>query len=249
MSPEYGATIAICPIDDMTLDYLRLTSRDDAHVELVEAYAKEQGLFRTAGVAGSGLHARRSSSICRPSSRAWPARSGRRIACRCGRRSSSSSRRSKSMLSERKPKAVAGPQSRARQRAGGRSVAGGRRPSHGRRRAAGPRRARPRRGRRRRDHELHQHLEPERHDRRRPARAERRQARADGQAVGQDQPRARLADRHRVLQGGRPARVPRRARLQHRRLRLHDLHRQQRSAARARCRRSSRTRTSSSRRC
>jgi aconitate hydratase len=51
MSPEYGATIAICPIDDMTLDYLRLTARDDARVKLVEAYAKEQGLFRTADAA------------------------------------------------------------------------------------------------------------------------------------------------------------------------------------------------------
>src|SRR5262245_37307155 len=49
MSPEYGATIAICPIDDMTLDYLRLTARDEAQVALVEAYAKEQGLFRHAG--------------------------------------------------------------------------------------------------------------------------------------------------------------------------------------------------------
>jgi aconitate hydratase A / 2-methylisocitrate dehydratase len=48
MSPEYGATIAICPIDDMTLDYLRLTSRDEEHIRLVEAYAKEQGLFRSA---------------------------------------------------------------------------------------------------------------------------------------------------------------------------------------------------------
>jgi aconitate hydratase len=47
MSPEYGATIAICPIDDMTLDYLRLTARDESRVRLVEAYAKEQGLFRT----------------------------------------------------------------------------------------------------------------------------------------------------------------------------------------------------------
>jgi aconitate hydratase len=46
MSPEYGATIAICPIDDMTLDYLRLTGREEAHVQLVEAFAKEQGLFR-----------------------------------------------------------------------------------------------------------------------------------------------------------------------------------------------------------
>jgi aconitate hydratase len=47
MSPEYGATIAICPIDEMTLDYLRLTGRDESHVQLVEAYAKEQGLFRS----------------------------------------------------------------------------------------------------------------------------------------------------------------------------------------------------------
>ena len=47
MSPEYGATIAICPIDDMTLDYLRLTGREESHVKVVEAYAKEQGLFRT----------------------------------------------------------------------------------------------------------------------------------------------------------------------------------------------------------
>src|SRR6186997_806387 len=45
MSPEYGATIAICPIDEMTLDYLRLTARDDEHVQMVEAYAKEQGLY------------------------------------------------------------------------------------------------------------------------------------------------------------------------------------------------------------
>src|SRR5262249_55779787 len=48
MSPEYGATIAIFPIDDMTLDYLRLTGRSDAQVALVEAYTKGQGLFRTA---------------------------------------------------------------------------------------------------------------------------------------------------------------------------------------------------------
>ncbi len=49
MSPEYGATIAICPIDEMTLDYLRLTARDEGHVRLVEAYAKEQGLFASPG--------------------------------------------------------------------------------------------------------------------------------------------------------------------------------------------------------
>ena len=48
MSPEYGSTVAICPIDDMTLDYLRLTGRDGAQVELVEAYARAQGLFAAA---------------------------------------------------------------------------------------------------------------------------------------------------------------------------------------------------------
>jgi aconitate hydratase len=51
MCPEYGATIAIFPIDDMTLDYLRLSGREDAHVALVEAYAKAQGMFRVAGAA------------------------------------------------------------------------------------------------------------------------------------------------------------------------------------------------------
>src|SRR6185436_5004367 len=48
MCPEYGATVAIFPIDDMTLEYLRLTGREESRVALVEAYAKEQGLFRTA---------------------------------------------------------------------------------------------------------------------------------------------------------------------------------------------------------
>ncbi len=48
MCPEYGATIAIFPIDEMTLDYLRLTGRDESQVQLVEAYAKAQGFFRTA---------------------------------------------------------------------------------------------------------------------------------------------------------------------------------------------------------
>ncbi len=47
MCPEYGATVAMFPIDDMTLDYLRFTARDASQVDLVEAYAKAQGLFRT----------------------------------------------------------------------------------------------------------------------------------------------------------------------------------------------------------
>ena len=45
MSPEFGSTAAIFPIDDVTLDYLRLTGRDDERIALVEAYAKAQGLW------------------------------------------------------------------------------------------------------------------------------------------------------------------------------------------------------------
>ncbi|MGH9785384.1 MAG: aconitate hydratase, partial [Terriglobia bacterium] len=48
MTPEYGATIAIFPIDEETLRYLRFTGRDEEAVELVRAYAREQGLFRNA---------------------------------------------------------------------------------------------------------------------------------------------------------------------------------------------------------
>src|SRR4051812_20488712 len=49
MCPEYGATIAIFPIDAMTLDYLRLSGREPSHVALVEAYAKAQGMFVETG--------------------------------------------------------------------------------------------------------------------------------------------------------------------------------------------------------
>ena len=47
MSPEYGSTVAIFPIDALTLDYLRLTGRSAEQIALVEAYAKAQGMFRT----------------------------------------------------------------------------------------------------------------------------------------------------------------------------------------------------------
>jgi aconitate hydratase len=49
MSPEFGSTCAIFPIDDVTLEYLRLTGRSDEQVALVEAYAKQQGLWLDAG--------------------------------------------------------------------------------------------------------------------------------------------------------------------------------------------------------
>ncbi|MBF0450521.1 MAG: aconitate hydratase AcnA [Candidatus Magnetomorum sp.] len=45
MSPEYGATMGFFPVDDITLEYLRLTGRSETHIQLVENYCKEQALF------------------------------------------------------------------------------------------------------------------------------------------------------------------------------------------------------------
>ena len=131
----------------------------------------------------------------------------------------------------RAPVAVAAPPSTAR------------RARRGRRRGV---RARARLRRDRGDHVLHEHVQPAGDGRRRAAREERRRARPDAQAVGQDEPRARLEGRDRVLRARRPDRVPRRARLQHRRLRLHDLHRELGPAAGGDLRRRSPRATSSS---
>ncbi len=49
MAPEYGATCGIFPVTQATIDYLKFSSRDDDRIALVEAYAKEQGMWRDAG--------------------------------------------------------------------------------------------------------------------------------------------------------------------------------------------------------
>jgi aconitate hydratase A / 2-methylisocitrate dehydratase len=49
MSPEYGATCGIFPVDEETLTYLRLTGRDEGQIALVREYAKAQGMWRTDG--------------------------------------------------------------------------------------------------------------------------------------------------------------------------------------------------------
>jgi aconitate hydratase len=46
MAPEYGATMGFFPVDAQTVDYLRLTGRAEKHIDLVERYCKEQGLWR-----------------------------------------------------------------------------------------------------------------------------------------------------------------------------------------------------------
>lgn len=50
MSPEFGSTVAIFPIDEVTLDYLRITGRSDEQIALVEAYTKAQGLWHNPGI-------------------------------------------------------------------------------------------------------------------------------------------------------------------------------------------------------
>ena len=56
MAPEYGATCGFFPIDERTIDYLKLTGRDAARIELVRAYAKAQGMWRDAVDARPGIH-------------------------------------------------------------------------------------------------------------------------------------------------------------------------------------------------
>jgi aconitate hydratase len=51
MAPEYGATMGFFPIDDATLEYLRITGRSEDQIKLVERYCKEQGLYRTPDMA------------------------------------------------------------------------------------------------------------------------------------------------------------------------------------------------------
>ncbi|MGB9729921.1 MAG: aconitate hydratase AcnA [Thermoprotei archaeon] len=50
MSPEYGATVGFFPVDDVTLEYLRITGRDYELIKLVEWYTKMQGMFRSDGM-------------------------------------------------------------------------------------------------------------------------------------------------------------------------------------------------------
>ena len=185
MCPEYGATVAIFPIDDMTLEYLRLTGRDAKQIALVEAYAKAQGLFRTA----DSPDAIYSETMELDLATVEPSLAG--------------PRRPQDRVPLSKAKTVV--RRGARRIEEGRQDPGRRWRNRRRHRDA----ARTRLGRDRRDHELHQHLEPERDDRRRPGREEGGRARPDAQAVGEDQPGAGIEGRHRLPEEVRPRRVSR----------------------------------------
>ena len=202
MAPEYGATCGFFPVDNETLDLSRhLGPRGAPH-------RAGRGLFEGAGhvpraaACPTPCSPTRSSSISLPSCPRSPGRSAPRAA------SHSPTYRAgfaKALETEyKKP----GELDRARPRRGPRL------------------RHRPRRRRHRRDHELHQYVEPQRAHRRRAARQESGREGPDQQTMGEDLAGARIAGRLRLPRQGRPAALPRQARVQPRRLRLHHLHRE-----------------------
>ena len=246
MSPEFGSTCAIFPIDEETLTYLRLTGRPAEQVALVEAYAKEQGLWHDpSGEAAGGGVARYSQQLeldlsTVVPSLAGPKRPQDRVALTDAKHSFREALGSYVHLPSL-DNGIAGTFPASDPVSGGLddrpSAAdsghpGGRHPDQRGPRLRGDRR----------DHVLHQHVEPVRHGGCRAAGAQGRRGRPEPQAVGEDDARARFQGGHGLLRAGWPDPVPGEARLQPGRLRLHDLHRQLRSAARGGQRRGGRQR-------
>ena len=248
MSPEYGATCGFFPVDEETLRYMRLTGRSAEQVELVEAYCRTQGLFHDPD------HTPEYSQVIEldlgdvEPSLAGPRRPQDRVPLTEAKssfleslstfgvpyRNGSPDKEIADTFPASDPASTGAPGHESLERDGGgeASRAGRRRARragadcrhglHGRRDVRPRARLRRHRG----DHELHEHVEPVGDGRGRPPGEERRRAWHRPEAVGEVEPRARLQGRHRVLRQGRPDALPRGARLPHRRLRLHDVHRQ-----------------------
>ena len=195
MSPEFGSTCAIFPIDGETIEYLRFTGRSATQVALVEAYAKEQGLWHDPAIEpaySETLELDLSTvvpSIAGPKRPAGPDLAGRRQARVPWRAELVHLGRPRSPLWTSRSRSRSRPPTRPRTlvrqrrwRAGRlahRGRGGGRQaeqpdPGDPRRRGL---RARPRRGRDRRDHLVHQHVQPVGDARRRAAGEEGRRAR------------------------------------------------------------------------
>ena len=233
MSPEYGATCGFFPVDDETLAYMRLTGRSEEQVALVEAYCKEQGLFRTDDSPDpeySDVLELELSTV--EPSLAGPARPQDRVPL--AQVPESFERALADMARGREPKlnhervATWTGEGGTSGRTARIALTRDQRARQGAARAI--ERAHGRRGRHRRDHELHEHIEPGGDGGRGTARQEGHRARAGAEALGEVEPRARLARRHRVPRRERPDALPRARGLLSRRLRLHDLHRQLRPA-------------------
>ena len=197
--PEYGATIAIFPIDEMTLDYLRLTGREESRGQAGGGLREGAGPVPDPGRSGSRvlrIHRARSRAT---SNRALPGprRPQDRVSLKQAK-SGFQTALGTLQAAAKKPAAsgaTAAASAAVSSAAAVADVPAGRRP------------ARTRVGRDRRDHELHEHLESQRDDRRGTAREEGGGARSVAAAMGEDQPGARLEGRHRVSASGR-ARQP-----------------------------------------
>ncbi len=236
MSPEFGSTCAIFPIDPETLAYLRFTGRPEKHVALVEAYAREQGLFHTPGGPEADYTDRLELDLASiEPSLAGPKLPQQRIILTRAKESFlgwlrdmrdgdldggsglSGSGATASTVGAAGSTAVAAPAARRAQVAWETPE-------------GDPVEFELRDGADRRYHQLHQHLKPERDGRRRAAGTRSGQARSGTKAVGEDQPGPRIKGRDRVPDGRGPHAVPREARLPPGRIRLHHVHRKQRPA-------------------
>ena len=256
MSPEFGSTCAIFPIDQQTLSYLELTGRPAEQVALVEAYAKEQGLWHDPAAEPRYSEQLTLDLSTIVPSLAGPKRPQDRVALSDAKESfrealgnyvqldrldedvADTFPASDPFTADREngdADQPAGPAGGIRHRAPvppGPGDAGGRQADLGG----------PRLGGDRGHHVVHQHLEPVGHGRRRAAGQEGGRGGAGHQALGEDHAGARLQGGHGLLRAGRADALPGQARLQPGRLRLHHLHRQLRAAARGDQRRGGRER-------
>ncbi len=210
MAPEFGSTCGIFPIDEETIRYLELTGRTAEQIALVEAYARAQGMWRTNGMREADYTDVLELDLATVEpSLAGPKRPQDRVPLRV---SKDTYRKHLAKMAE--------------ERAQKNPTATGKATGRRRRQVLrGGRRRRADRG----HHELHEHLQPGGAHRRGIARPQRASTRPQRQALGEDQPRARLARRDRLPAEGRRTRRPRSRRLLRRGLRLHDLHRQLRA--------------------
>ena len=229
MSPEFGSTCAIFPIDQNTLDYLALTGRPRGQLALVEAYAKEQGLWHD-----PDREARYSEELSLDLSTVVPSIAGpKRPQDRITLADAKTAFRDAlpNYVTETSlDNGLAGTFPASDPVAAGDGT-----------RASNPvqvtledgtsdqRRSRQRGDRR--HHLLHEHVQPLGHGRRRPAGQERGRAGPEPQALGEDHAGAGVQGGHGLLRARRAAALPGQARLQPGRLRLHHLHRELRPAA------------------
>jgi homoaconitase/3-isopropylmalate dehydratase large subunit len=242
MAPEYGATIGLFPIDAETLRYLRLTSRPAKHAGLVEAYCREQGLFRLDDAPDPDYSQNLNLDLATVEpSLAGPRRPQDRFPLRLARQTVRE--RTAEMIRQTHPQTDPQELERWIKEADGihgepparpergtpgtprkRRALGGGEGGGGRDDPLGDVPSAPWLGGHRRHHLVHQHLQPGGDDRRRAAGAARGGARAEGAAVGEDEPGPRLAGGDGLPPEGGAPEGSRSAQLPSGGVRLHHLH-------------------------